>query len=1201
MADEEFGIKVPITADDSDFQKAIERVTGGLEGWGIDFGKIYEKGSEFFKGFGIDIDKFSEKLGTTGPALLLVTGALIGLAEAGKEVAKVIAECTQDFAEDEIATIKFTSAVEASGFTTEGSAESLEKLAINLASTTGESNAAAESQIAMLLATGRNEEQIKNMIIAAKGLATATGIDLDTALTQVNATFSGSIGKLGKMTPALKDLTTEDLENGKAVDVLVTKYGSFSDKLDDSTDVSLKNYTNAWGELRGAIGGIAETYIKPIRDEITKLVTSFTDWINGNEGVKITLDILIPILAGATAGAIAFAIAVSIGPIVTLVSGAMEGLTIAIKAVTAAMVENPAGLLAAILTGVLIPAIILIATHWDDVKFAMATTWATITTLFEVGCANIKLFFATAFDNIKIAMADFAKVYVDTVMGSIQNLLKLGENIPGIGDSFKAAGKSVEGFKENIDDSITSAKDDAKQSILTANTAKTQAEERGKVALAKIKAEKDARKESNDKDIEGTKDTKDKAIKADGDRELSAYDLSKLMNEYTYDTQKVNEDALKYLGEQNKSYYDEQTTNENTLVKLKTDNAKLWEDTAKSIVDTVGGNGAAVFDSVTKSITDITKAAATGFLDVGADIAAVSDIISLAGKANADKFKDLQDSFGAIGTELLDIISPILSIVLDILLDTLPILQEMMPIIDTIFDLIEPMLPIWEAMVKISFAPILLELKAVNFILENMKNVIEPVRKEFEKFGDWANDSGKDISDGFITGIKDTGKNVWSKVKSIFTDIFTKIGEVFKTISDVGGTMVSGFITGIITVGATIWNAVSTVFTDFFHSVILFFGLDVAANVLYKISEKLINGFVSGMTDTGNKLWDKVGSPFTSFMTDATTKFAENFIKFNQFGQDTITNFINGLLDKGASLWTSVSKVFTDFMDSANSALGISTTTSFLYNIGKNVVDGFIKGIVDFGGSIWTGVRSIFTGFWDSVASFFGVASPSRLFIELGGNIVQGLVNGINGKVIWDNVETVFSNFTTSIVAFFGASSTIGANIVTGIGNGIKTAMEGTNGIWKTIKPGFESIATGIETIFDGVVTALKSPVNGIVTMLNKIISGFNTLKISFGGIHAGPIQIDGFDWGINIPSIPLLAKGTENWRGGMAIVGEQGPELVNIPRGSSVTPAGQTADLLSGGNKTYNFYSPVALTQQEIIAQMKQADREMAFSGVAG
>jgi len=43
----------------------------------------------------------------------------------------------------------------------------------------------------------------------------------------------------------------------------------------------------------------------------------------------------------------------------------------------------------------------------------------------------------------------------------------------------------------------------------------------------------------------------------------------------------------------------------------------------------------------------------------------------------------------------------------------------------------------------------------------------------------------------------------------------------------------------------------------------------------------------------------------------------------------------------------------------------------------------------------------------------------------------------------------------------------------------------------------------------------------------------------------------------------PMFAGGVENFGGGMAVVGEKGPELVNLPKGSDVIPADKTRDMM--------------------------------------
>jgi len=53
---------------------------------------------------------------------------------------------------------------------------------------------------------------------------------------------------------------------------------------------------------------------------------------------------------------------------------------------------------------------------------------------------------------------------------------------------------------------------------------------------------------------------------------------------------------------------------------------------------------------------------------------------------------------------------------------------------------------------------------------------------------------------------------------------------------------------------------------------------------------------------------------------------------------------------------------------------------------------------------------------------------------------------------------------------------------------------------------------------------------------------------------------------------IPQFATGVQNFGGGLAIVGERGPELVNLPKGSDVIPNNQIASVGGGGSTTINI-----------------------------
>ncbi len=83
----------------------------------------------------------------------------------------------------------------------------------------------------------------------------------------------------------------------------------------------------------------------------------------------------------------------------------------------------------------------------------------------------------------------------------------------------------------------------------------------------------------------------------------------------------------------------------------------------------------------------------------------------------------------------------------------------------------------------------------------------------------------------------------------------------------------------------------------------------------------------------------------------------------------------------------------------------------------------------------------------------------------------------------------------------------------------------------------------------------LKGAVNFVISQLNGLITGTNMLIYGFNVVSPWDIPY--------IPYIRYLAKGGIG--GGMAVVGEQGPELVRLPQGSTVYPTGQSREMLAG------------------------------------
>ena len=76
------------------------------------------------------------------------------------------------------------------------------------------------------------------------------------------------------------------------------------------------------------------------------------------------------------------------------------------------------------------------------------------------------------------------------------------------------------------------------------------------------------------------------------------------------------------------------------------------------------------------------------------------------------------------------------------------------------------------------------------------------------------------------------------------------------------------------------------------------------------------------------------------------------------------------------------------------------------------------------------------------------------------------------------------------------------------------------------------------------------------------------------------------------------FARGTDFAPGGISQVNEEGPEMINLPRGSSVTPATRTPAGGTSGN-TFNIYSPVAVTPSVAAQEYTRMVRNLAFEGV--
>ena len=127
-----------------------------------------------------------------------------------------------------------------------------------------------------------------------------------------------------------------------------------------------------------------------------------------------------------------------------------------------------------------------------------------------------------------------------------------------------------------------------------------------------------------------------------------------------------------------------------------------------------------------------------------------------------------------------------------------------------------------------------------------------------------------------------------------------------------------------------------------------------------------------------------------------------------------------------------------------------------------------------------------------------------------------------------------------------------------GIFNGILTFLNGVftgdwSKAWQGVKDIFSGIWEGIKSIFLGVIETIKGRINGITSQINNVAQKMSNIPV-IGGL-------------VQKINIPQFATGTQYFKGGTALVGEHGAELIDMPSGSKVTPADKTKQILKSGN----------------------------------
>jgi phage-related minor tail protein len=305
-----------------------------------------------------------------------------------------------------------------------------------------------------------------------------------------------------------------------------------------------------------------------------------------------------------------------------------------------------------------------------------------------------------------------------------------------------------------------------------------------------------------------------------------------------------------------------------------------------------------------------------------------------------------------------------------------------------------------------------------------------------------------------------------------------------------------------------------------------------------------------------------------------------------------------GEIDKTTDALGKINEVNYDTFGQAVQGIKRNLETGILLPLGEQItpkMNEFANWIIDNMPAIKNEIEFAMGIAEDAITAVGTAITETKEFFEEHWAVVEPIIAGIGAGAITFGVMTAATKAWT-LATGLATKAQAALNLVMNLNPMAKVAILigalVTAGVtlyrnWDTIKLKAGELWVAIENAFIRGVNAAIGLINKLIRQINKI-PGVDVPLVANVELKTTTTG----DVGHN-------ATGTDYWRGGLTWVGEQGPELINLPRGAQVFPHGESMAMAGGGGVTVNINGANIMDDYGVDRLMNRVMDRLALKGV--